>query len=364
MPLGLSFYWDQKRIWRRVPALVEATLLVSLVVSPLQALTVRVVSQSPVPAAAHGAYDVRYNSQGAVFLACGKEGVFEVSLGDRSSAPRLVVPGSGPGSVWLAQLLGVADKFLVVGAPAFQVLWSPRGATGGGGEAAFDVVEDLDAYRDRLLVLGWRRDAHGRSSPDGAMAWLGSLAKNLTDIRPVFFSARGPGSDVMGRWHLTEGGKVRFLSDGSFVIVPGVEPGVYRYSPNARLEHTWDSSALGIDVASDDSAEHSDRVAVDFAARAAFVNARCVVDDVIPLSQGPGLLLRRVERGRVVWRLRVLKADGGTLDAGVPLDVDSPNWHISADARGDRLVVLLREAAVTGAFKFAHPRLLEMEVLP
>jgi hypothetical protein len=53
--------------------------------------------------------------------------------------------------------------------------------------------------------------------------------------------------------------------------------------------------------------------------RMAWENERRIVDDVLPLPAGPGLLIRSVQQGQVRWALKVLHADGSVGVYDVPV---------------------------------------------
>jgi len=96
------------------------------------------------------------------------------------------------------------------------------------------------------VILGGRKDAKGRYSHDGAIAWLGGLSEGAAGLKPIYFSVAGRGAQPMAECAVLELGAVRFLSDGSFLVVPGVEPGIYWYDAAGDLVRTWESEALGL----------------------------------------------------------------------------------------------------------------------
>src|SRR5207244_2494556 len=87
-------------------------------------------------------------------------------------------------------------------------------------EDAFDDIEDVDVGANRLLVLGARRDEKRNWAPDGTIVWLGSLDKDLSDLRSVLLDARGPNAPNLNACGHYEMGAVRFLPDSSFLVVP------------------------------------------------------------------------------------------------------------------------------------------------
>ena len=75
--------------------------------------------------------------------------------------------------------------------------------------------------------------------------------------------------------------------------------------------------------------------------------SRVIVDDVLPLPSGPGLLLRRVENGITKWDLVALRYDGGKPSrTPLPVTMPSPRSHARGDVRGDRILLLMFDDAL------------------
>ncbi|HVR07024.1 MAG TPA: hypothetical protein VMW75_03185 [Thermoanaerobaculia bacterium] len=75
-------------------------------------------------------------------------------------------------------------------------------------------------------------------------------------------------------------------------------------------------------------------------ARSAFLNRHRVLDAILPLAQGPGLLIRSVSNGKVQWVLKVLRPEGGIASYEVPFTGALPYERLRGDARGNRIVLL------------------------
>ncbi len=80
----------------------------------------------------------------------------------------------------------------------------------------------------------------------------------------------------------------------------------------------------------------------------AWLNERRTVDDVLPLPDGPGLLVRSVQQGQVRWALKVLRHDGSVAVYDVPVHAQTPLAHLKGDLRQGRLVLLLWEYSQDG----------------
>ncbi len=101
----------------------------------------------------------------------------------------------------------------------------------------------------KVLLLGHQQLPDGSMSSEGEIAWLGSLADGGDRLKTVLYSPIKASKDApMGTCGWLAFGGVRFLTDGSFMVVPGVEPNAFLFSPEGQLRRTWDTNDLGIDT--------------------------------------------------------------------------------------------------------------------
>jgi hypothetical protein len=304
----------------------------------LRILSDKVLGEAPLK----NAMDVRWASDHSVVLALNKNGVVEYDLAGKLK-PKEMIPGKGlPGGFWQSQHVALSPRYLVAGSWLFTMTWRRMDSTVRK-EEAFDGIEDLDVQDSRVAVLGSRRNAQGDYSPDGAIAWTGSLdSKAAPDLKPLFFDTGGVGAPGMGACGGFFLGAVRFLADGSLLVVPGIQPGISRYDRKGKLLQTLDTVALGIDT---DCAgipkEMRPKMAREVPLRLAWINARRIVDDVLPLPAGPGLLIRSVQQGEVRWTLKVLHADNSVGVYEVPVHAENAFSHLKGDVREGRLILLL-----------------------
>ena len=306
------------------------------------AAAVRVLAEYPLHPVLRAAVDVRWSGDRSVYLASGKAGTFEVPLGAAAQPRSLIAGNHERGGFWLSSRVAASPRYLVTAAPVFTLRWRPLPG-GTDQEVFFDAILDLDLRDDRLLVLGALKDEKERFAPDGAIAWIGSLGRKLADRKPVHYSAYGAGARPLAHCGPFDMGAARFLADGSFVIVPGVEPGAFLYDPSGKLVRTWDTRAIGLDT--EDCADLSEELQARLAAvpepRWAWLNRRRILDDILPLPQGPGLLVRSVSEGRVRWDLQVLTPGGSIASYAVPVSSPSDLAHLSGDVRDGRMILLL-----------------------
>lgn len=304
----------------------------------------RILSEHTIHPVLLAAMDVRWAGDRSVFLAAGRAGTFELPL-EREARPRVVIPGSvADGGFWLSSRVAASPRFLFIAASAFSMRWKDL-SQGAQQEVPFDAVLDIDLRGDRALILGALKDEKERFAPDGAIAWTGSLERKLSDRKPVYYSVSGPGARTINNCGPYDMGAVRFLSDGSFLIVPGVEPGAYLYDPSGRLVRTWDTREIGLDAEDCENLDPKvrDRLFAVPEPRWAWLNRRRILDDILPLPQGPGLIVRSVSQGRPRWELKVLDRSGEITTYSIPLTSRTDLAHLKGDVRGGRIVLLHNE---------------------
>lgn len=313
-------------------------LIAVLLAGNAGAQQIQVVSDRVLQGDAARALDVRWASDGSVYVSSYFSGVQQVNTASGKVAPAAFVqPGRNCPS---CSRLGVSERYVVTAFPVYQLTWKEwkRSQIN---NYVFDAVVDLDVKGDRLLMLGSRTEG-GRWAPDGAIAWIGSLDKQLKDLRPVLFSRRGSKAETISRCGFLEPGAVRFSSDGSFVIVPGVEPDIYLYDRTGKLVHTWQTSSLGFVDRCDLTEPQVHALSADPEQRARWRAARVMVDDVLHTSAGPALLLHEFRSGAARWTMVILQRNGPPRRIVLPFSIPSDVASLRADIRGNRIAFLIR----------------------
>lgn len=300
----------------------------------------RVLSDRPLPKALGTVSDLRWASADSLFLAAGRSGALRLRFEPEWGERELLIPSGS--SLWAAARVGASSRYLAAGAPAHTVAWRKLPAGDPQAIPLYSVV-DLDVFEERIVLLGARKDERERFAPDGAIAWIGSLDKNLADLKPVLYSVAGPGARPMDACGAFEIGAVRFLGDGSFLVVPGVEPGVFLYDRTGKLLRSWEAREVGFDAECGLTDEQMNLLSASLEPRSAWINQRRVLDDIVALPQGAGLLVRQVANGKTGWQIKVLRRDGRISSHAVPFTSPSPHWHLRADVRGERIAFLLKE---------------------
>lgn len=326
----------------RIFLAVVGCLLFLGAASSKPAVRLELVRERPVPEPVGRISDLRWAGDDSLYLAAGPAGVLRVKIEPDWGQPQVVLPADE--SLWAAARLGASSSYVAAGAPGQIVAWRRLPAQPVQ-TFPLDTVVDLDVYEDRIALLGARKDERGRYAPDGAIAWVGSFEK-VTELRPVRYSVLGPGARSMDSCGPFEIGAVRFLANGSLLVVPGSEPGIFLLDPAGKLQRSWEAKDLGMDAGCGLSEEQTQQLSGDLRARAAWVNQRRVLDDIVVLPEGAGLFVRTSAGGVTRWDLHVLRPDGTVSSLPVPFSGSSPHWHLRADVRGRRLAVLLKEYAV------------------
>ena len=318
----------------------------------------RAVSEIKLDHLESDAFDIRAIDGSTVYLALGRNGIVRLSA-KSSKVERHVEKPAEEGGFFFAARLGASPTRLAVASPFGAFAWRglPEGKTG---TLPFALVMDVDVQGDRIVVLGADTDDTGTWAADGGLAWIGTMEGEKLELSLLALSDKGRGSQSVARCHFLESGAVRFLPDGSILVVPGVESGVYLYDRRARLIRTWQTEPLGILDDCPFDAEQTSQMAGDPAARWAWLNRFRTVEDIVPAAGEPALLVRSVMKGRTSWSLTTLLADGKTRNQTLPVTQDGERWHARADIYEGRLMLLLFEYALPGE-KATPPRLVILE---
>ncbi len=290
--------------------------------------------------------DIRWDDDGHVLVAARRNGTFRlpVSGGDRSLLERAYGPLPDMGVLDSQVLLGTSGEFLVAAAPFHLMSWIPLLVPDPKPvsiEVDFNTIIDLDVFGDRLLVLGLRKLEKGGLAADGAIAWTAKLGKKLAQVRPVQFSVSGPGAHDTDACAVMRIGKVRFLMGGSFVVVPGAEPGIFIHDASGKLIKTWQAETVGFDAGCPITEEEMYKYAADARARFKWLNQRRILDEVLPLPTGIGFVIRTRSQGLTRWQLKVLSPDAKVAVYDIPVTSSSEYARLTGDVRGNRIAFLL-----------------------
>ncbi|HPC83652.1 MAG TPA: hypothetical protein P5234_10195 [Thermoanaerobaculaceae bacterium] len=357
--------------------LVCAGLFLALGLDADASAGVRVVAEHKLPPETRWAADVRWVSDASVAVAHAGDGSFQVPLAAGKPASVLMPAGSrrGPGPVgqertliWAHTMLGVSDRFFAFAAPSFELAWVPRQPGGVGASRVVDFLSavDLDVHENRLLVVGLPSMAPAATGDGPTILWETNLEAPTPPVfRPRFSLSRPVPESELDDWlHASGSASVRFLTDGSFLLVPGIEPGVYWYNSDGRLLRAWNSEALGLDVVGPSDPAGARRAASNRGAMLALRNALRLTDEILPLPEGPAVVVRHAREKDVVWTMSLLRRDGSITSVELPIQVSSPNWTLFGDAQDRRVILVLFETCERGPRTCSPSRLVELEVTP
>jgi hypothetical protein len=329
-------------------AILTASSPVEVGATTADSPTLEVLGRYAVPPKGRSApSDIRWAADSSIYLARGFDGVAELSLEQPLREIRSVVPDvktlRGPRNY---QSLAASSRWVAVGADGWHLAWRPSGAQKVGAVGIYVqpllIPLDIDVAGDRIVVLGEGRPE--AATPEaGGIAFLGRMsATGLKDYRPVLFDVHGIEAPSLNNCSAMKMGAVRFLPDGSFVVVPGFQPGAHHFDAEGKLLRSWSHVEAGLSTdCSVMTRQESDRIfdqGVD--GMTAWMNQERMLDDILPLPEGPGLLVRSTDRsGKTSWQLRVLKQSGGVVTYKVPL-TGGPEDRLAGDVRNGKIVVL------------------------
>jgi hypothetical protein len=215
----------------------------------------------------------------------------------------------------------------------------------------FGTTIAFDLFGDKAVILGNPWVGVGPVPP--GIVWMGSVSQELADLRPVLRDAAEEAGAPERDWYLFRCpalalGGVRFLSDGSFLVVPGFQPGATIYSANGQRARTWTSKQLGITTDDCKGLTRSEsgvlQTQPDRASR--WLAQHRVLEDILPLPQGPALVVRyRGADAKIHRELRLLRLAGGIESYAIPIEDDRGLGRIKGDVRDGKIVLLLYEMA-------------------
>jgi hypothetical protein len=105
---------------------------------------------------------------------------------------------------------------------------------------------------------------------------------------------------------------VRFLADGSLVIAPGFQNGIHLIDAAGHKIRSWDNEQVAIDTQAGcpkiKNGEEEQKQFVSPSGWRGWLNGHHFVDEILPLPQGPGLLVHfQGADHQAHWTLKVLR---------------------------------------------------------
>jgi len=320
--------------------------------------TVVVNADRRLPAVLRSALDVRWSDDHSVVVNGAIGGAYSLDVDAPPPVEARTIPlATDAGPFAYPIRLALSKEWLAAASTHGELAWRRR-SDNVMKTKPFGVVSDIDVFQDRILILGGQRDEKKKWSPDGAIAWTATLGRNLSDMKPVLFANDGPATKLMGYCDFLDMGAVRYLADGSFIVVPGVQPGILQYDKAGKLVKTWPSTAFEDHCTM--TLESATFLRTHPAERVAWTNRKRIVDDVVALPSGPAVVVRFVDGSTTSWEL--VPVAGG---AAIPIPLKgSAQAHLKIDVRGNRLALLVTELGFVGAPQLAPPRLALATIRP
>jgi hypothetical protein len=321
-----------------------------------EAAALRILGRTHLPAGRSVARDLRWASADSVYVARSLDGVFEVGLD--GTLRRKLVPNAERVGVQGFNRLAVSPQALAVASAAWTLAWRPRAS---GLDRSFllrhedmTMTEDMDLQGDRYLLLG--SPTNQPFAPNGAVAWIGTFDSSLKNLRPLLFDRGGAGAPNLFNCSDHGIGSVRFLADGSFVIAPGFVKGVYLFSADGKPLRSWTSREVGLDTDCSGISEREEKALhIDPDAWQSWLNRHHALDDILPLPEGPGLLVRTWGNDRRAhWELKVLTASG-IKTYEVPVTGLRPTDRLRGDVRDGKIALLLSGSWYSGKHSRSDP---------
>jgi hypothetical protein len=312
-----------------------------------QPKALRLLQRAPLPPARSAATDIRWASNDSVYVSWELDGVSEIGLD--GARRRVLVPDTKTlGGIKHYYHLAVSPDRLAVASALWDVVWRPL-KTNPEGKVLFyrqevPDTQDFDLSGEKVLLMGTaRRETPWKAS--GEVAWVGVLRAKLEHLNPVLHDAGGAGApnlEICGSASML--GAVRFLAGGSFIVAPGFQDGIHVFNAGGQRVHTWTNAEVGIDShtgCSEMFEAEEKKLRMDDAFLERWGKRHRVLDDILPLPQGPGLLVRSWGAdGLAHWTLKVLQPEGIKTYA-VPAVGRRPFDRLHGDVRNGRIILLL-----------------------
>jgi hypothetical protein len=323
---------------RRVERISALAILVLWLALPGLGAEVHVLSDQPLSGIATRALDVRWLDENAVLVTVYEVGVVQVDTRNISNLRTIVQPKTPP--CRYCGSMALSSDYLATALEISGIAWKPRRQPQSyTADLPVGAVRDFDVYKNRVAILGsWLEDRHWAG--DGAIGWVGTLGTKLEDLRPILFPSTAGGASYNCKFNSYGG--VRFFSDGSLVFVSAIDPGVYLYGPDLKLAYAWQTDKLGFLDRCDLSHEQSGTYGFNPEARTRWLAQNVTVDEVLPMPEGPALILRGVADRTVHWTLLQLRKGKDPFRVELPFTAPSDAADLRGDVQGNRLVFIVR----------------------
>jgi hypothetical protein len=305
-------------------------------VSNLDTLSVSKELSIPTPPVeATTARDVRWDSDGNVYLAYGSGGVISVALNDTDGKRKPLFQPHAVRNLWN---LAVSQRAIIGFSPTGDIGWRSRTA---GSEVQIGripgLLEAMDVQGDKVALLGHPGSSEFRES-GWAFLWSSTLRDGLTSWKPIggLFLTSSADARVLFNRLL---GSLRFLPSGDLIVVPGAKPGVFLVSSAGKVKRHWSPPELEASLRealgeSEEAppqeqafdlqpAQSMEQVVSELDGR------RFLVEDVVPIRKKPAIVVRYRSPDGVGFYLGVLSDEISWHE--LPLDSHPGSARIRSD---------------------------------
>jgi hypothetical protein len=273
--------------------------------------TLEVVRRFAVPQkAGRVLVDARWAGKNSIYLADLRDGVTEVRLAEGLPQIRRVTPPAAMMGLPLIENVAISEKWIVV-AHEGKIAWK---AIGGGDwqvTKGIGVCHGLDICGDDLVMLGFP-DGEAYERSRGGMVWRADLSKGLEGNNG--WKALHESEDVaqdMNRLRQDAAlGSIRILPQGGVLVAPNFLPGVLSFSDSGSFRQRWsDEDLWGGEVrAKGEGPEEKGWQEGNFGEEELrrFLASRRTIDAILPLPEGPAIVVRESKDDEARYRLGVL----------------------------------------------------------
>jgi len=273
--------------------------------------TLKVVGRFAVPGKAGGVLvDARWAGKNSIYLADLRDGVSEVRLAEGLPQIRRVTPPAAVMGMPLIENVAISDKWIVV-AHEGKIAWKPVG----GGEwqvtKGMGICHGLDIRGDDIVMLGFP-DGETYERSRGGMVWQANLAKGLDALHgwKVLHESEEVAGDINRMRQDAALGSIRFVPQGGVAVAPNFLPGVLSFSDSGSFKQRWGSEDLwGGEVRAkaegpEEKGWQEGSFGKDELRR--FLASRRTIDAILPLPEGPAIVVRESKGDEARYRLGVL----------------------------------------------------------
>jgi hypothetical protein len=224
---------------------------------------------------------------------------------------------------------------------AAELAWKAAGGGDWQVEPDRGFFHDADVRGDEVVILGSPGNDHYERSP-GGMVWRGQLSKGLEQWEALYKSEAVAEKVRVMNLQATLG-SIRYLPGGGFVVAPNFLPGVWLFSASGSLKRQWTSEELwgsakagageGVQPVREWRNWRFDREVLG-----RVLASRTVIDDVLPLPEGPAIVVREPRGDGARYRLGVLGPEIRWYD--IPAVQASPLARLQGDVDEQGRIVL------------------------